>query len=157
MRPGEQLAWAIEWAGWLANRWAPETPFGSASRIRPAKSTGFQYVTSGAGLSGIGDDFTGEPIWPTNVGSAVVDGSLTWTCELPATNSLAATISASTWTADAGITVPNSSQTNTLCAATFFVAAVTADGDYFVRNSITLSTGEVKIGTFLVRVRKGKV
>lgn len=149
-RPGERLDYGIEWAGWLANRWAAATSLAAGFKVRPIKSTGYQYVAT-AGLSGFK-----EPIWPTIIGGTVVDGSITWTCQAADTTSLAATIQSSAWTADLPLTVPTPSLTGTNATAYVDVPSNCSDGDYYVRNTITLQgSGLNKKGLFLFKVRAG--
>ena len=146
-RPGETIDYAIEWAGWLANRWYAGTSYSANSKIRPRTATGFQYVAT-AGFSG-----SYEPTWPTTIGGTVTDGSITWTCAAVDTTSLASTPSSSTWSADSPLAVGTATLTGT--NATGFVTSPsnTTDGDYYVRNTVTLSSGVVKVGTLLIRVR----
>lgn len=149
-RPGEALDYAIEWTNWLANRWLASFPFAANVAVRPVRSTGFQYIAQNSGLSG-----NDEPEWPTAAGQSVVDGSITWLCQLADAWSLATTVASSAWSCDAPLTVSGTLAGNkSSCIVT--VPAGTADGDYYVRNTVTLANTLLKIGTMLLKVRSGK-
>jgi hypothetical protein len=57
--------------------WSPGANFSQGQLVLPtvANAGGFFFACSGAGATG-----ATEPVWPTVVGQAVVDGSVTWTC-----------------------------------------------------------------------------
>lgn len=146
-RPGETIDYAIEWAGWLANRWSAGASFAVNFEIRPRSSTGFQYSSSGGYSGAI------EPTWPTTIGGTVTDGSITWTCAAIDTTSLASTISSSTWAPGSPLTVGTATLTGTNATGFVTAGSGTADGDYYVRNTVTLASGVVKAGLLLIRIR----
>lgn len=157
LRPGSSDTYAIEWLGHLTNRWFAATEFAQNDTVRPRKATGYQYtVSSASGCSG-----AVEPAWPAQVGATVVDGSLTWTCEAADTQSLYATVTLSTWSADVGgVTVLGSSLGGVLnTRANVLVQAGNslADGDYYVRNVVTLSNGTMPEGVLRFSVRNTKL
>lgn len=152
-RNTEALFHPIDWAGWLSNSWRPGADLPVNFRIRPAKATGYQYVCSGGTTAFL------EPVWPTVLGDPVLgivkDGSITWTCEAVTTQSLSGTVSSSVWTAEAGVTVSSPSITGQVTTALIDTTAALNDDDYYVWNTVTLSTGEKKTGTLLLKVRAG--
>jgi hypothetical protein len=151
-RPNTTVDYAIEWLGFLSQRWFAGLPFALNYAVRPRTPTGFQYFVAIAGLSG-----ANEPNWPGKLGAQVVDGSITWQAAAIDNTSLTGTISASNWTADSGVTISSSSLVGT--RATVFVAAASAlaDGDYYVRNIVTLSTGATPEGVLRISVRATKL
>ena len=151
-RPGEILDYAFEWSEFLALRWTPGGNFAANAAIRPVNQTGFQYKATTGGYSS-----KSEPKWPTRLGDTVLDGSIVWTAVAIDATSLQSAISVSAWTADAGVTVPTTSLTGTNATGFVSVATNTADGDYYVRNTITLANSLQKIGLLLIRVRAGKL
>ena len=151
-RPGELLDYAFEWSEYLALRWTPGTNFALNATIRPAVQTGYQYKATVAGWSA-----KFQPNWPTRIGDTVQDGSVVWTAVAIDTTSLVSTISTSAWTADNPITVPTTSLTGTNATGFVNVPSNAADGDYYVRNTITLANTLQKIGLLLIRVRAGKL
>jgi hypothetical protein len=62
-----------------ARHWTASTVMPAAARTQPSVSNGYFYqaeIAFPAGTTG-----TTEPVWPTNIGSTVTDGSgITWTC-----------------------------------------------------------------------------
>jgi len=158
-RPGETLDYAFEWVGFLAQRWFPGIPFALNYAIRPRNPTGFQYVVTTAGLSAGAptSPLSTEPIWPTTATTTLTDGSVTWTCAAIDNTSLASTISNSTWSADSGVTVGGQSLVATRTGVLVAAASNLADGDYYVRNPVTLASGVVKEGVLLIKVRATKL
>jgi len=152
MRPGDKLDYAFEWANWLASRWLPSYGFAINATIRPRKSTGYQYTVTTPGLSG-----NVEPTWPTTLGATVTDGSVVWTCEAVDTQSLATTISTALWSADSPLTIASSILTGTNSTAYVNVPSNASDGDYYVRNDITLANGLTKEGVLLIKVRAKQI
>lgn len=157
IRPGEALDFGIEWSQWLANRWIAGIPFSAGSVVRPSKSTGFEYLTTAGGLSAAAAIPLVEPIWPAIVGGMVSDGSITWVCQAISTASLISTISSSSWTVDAPITQSGASLSGTRALVLATDPANTGDGDYYLRNFITLANGTTKEGVFLLRSRVGQI
>lgn len=148
----EALFHPIDWTGWLSNSWRPGADLAAGFRIRPVRPTGFQYVSSGGTTGYL------EPTWPTKIDSTlgvVVDGSVTWTAEAVDTRSLSGTVGASVWAADAGVTITLPSFVGQVATALIDTTAAVLDHDYYVTNTVTLSNGETKTGTILLKVRAG--
>lgn len=160
-RPNTSLDYAIEWGGYLSQRWLPGQNFALNYVVRPRTSTGFQYVASIAGFSGPNTYAGGtpEPAWPTAAGQTIVDGTVTWTCEAVDTTSLVGTITSSTWTADSGVTIAASSYAGT--RSNVIVAAAPTgtlpDGDYYVRNLIGVTNGATYEGVLRISIRNTKL
>lgn len=57
--------------------WVGTTNYAIGNRVVPTVANGYYYeVTTDAGSSG-----GAQPTWPITIGSTVVDGGITWTCE----------------------------------------------------------------------------
>jgi hypothetical protein len=56
--------------------WAATTVYALKARVQPTVKNGFWYRVTTNGTTG-----GSEPVWPTTIGSTVVDGTVTWTCE----------------------------------------------------------------------------
>lgn len=59
-----------------ATTWAAGTAYNVGDRVFPTTRNGYVYECTAAGTS----DAATEPIWPTNIGDTVVDGTVTWQC-----------------------------------------------------------------------------
>lgn len=151
-RPNTSVDYGIEWLGFLSQRWFPATAFALNYAIRPRIATGFQYVVASAGVSA-----ANEPKWPTGIGATIVDGSITWQCAAAANTSLAATISASNWSTDGGVTIASSALNGTQAVVVVAAANNLADGDYYVRDIVTLSNGTSPEGVLRISVRNTKL
>jgi hypothetical protein len=156
-RPGEALDYGIEWSQWLANRWIAGIPFAAGSVVRPSKANGYEYLTLAGGMSAAAAIPLVEPVWPTAVGGIVIDGSIAWICQAISTASLVSTISSSIWTPDNPITQSAASLSGTRAIVIATNPANTADGDYYLRNFITLANSTTKEGIFLLRSRAGQI
>jgi len=161
-RPGSSLDYAIEWAGFLSNRWFPGLPFDAGYAIRPRCPTGFQYVAQNSGLSAHAPTSSSpwrdaEPAWPLAPGQTVQDGSITWKCAAVDTTSLASTISASSWTSDGGVSVGARGLVGTRAGVLVIADASLADGDYYVRNTISLASTVTPEGLLRISVRARKL
>ena len=82
-------------------RWQANRAYQTGQVVRPNQraGTGFEYLAAtdaGGGMSS-GDQ---EPTWPKVVGGTVVDGSITWTCQLPTYDSLRERIDSVVWDED---------------------------------------------------------
>lgn len=95
----ERKPYGFNWTALLARRWSADTPFATGVKVRPTEATGFQYSSSG-GQSG-----PEEPSWPTVIGGTVTEGSITWTCEALAADSLADQIDDDSWLVPPGIVI----------------------------------------------------
>jgi len=155
LRPGEVMNFAFEWSIWLANRWIAGIPVNAGFAIRPRKATGFEYATAAGGFSGSVAPPAIEPAWPILEGLQVSDGTVLWTCQAISDSSLESTISSSDWAADSPLTLGGLSRNGTRVAGLVTIGSATADGDYYVRNTITLASTVKKVGTLLMRVRAG--
>lgn len=145
--PGEELDYAVDFAGHCARVREPNTEYSSGVKVRPARATGYQY-SSGGGVTG-----TQEPRWPTTIGNTVQDGSVTWTCEAITTGSLKRTVTGTpTWTADTGLTVgtPTVSGTKT----TSLVSGGTLGQTYLVRVAGTFSDGTDLVVPLQVEIKR---
>lgn len=80
--------------------------------------------------------------------AAVLDYSINWTDWLPDGD----TITTSTWTADAGITMDSDSNTTT--AATVWVSGGTVGESYNLVNHIVTADGREDDRTIIIRVRE---
>jgi len=60
--------------------WSQSSVFGLMQRIQPTapNGNGYYFTCTAAGTTG-----TVEPVWPSKVGTTVVDGGVTWTCSAP--------------------------------------------------------------------------
>jgi len=54
--------------------WAATTAYTAGDYARPTTANGFRYEATTGTTGG------SEPVWPTSIGGAVVDGTVTWTC-----------------------------------------------------------------------------
>jgi hypothetical protein len=102
-RPDEKLDYAFDFLLELSRKWEANTQFTAGVRVRPSTSrlqTGFEYISDGGQTNG-----ASEPIWPTEDGETVTDGSITWTAAELSLDSLRDRIHTAVWSADTGITV----------------------------------------------------
>jgi hypothetical protein len=85
----------------FALRWQPNRAYQTGQAVRPnaLPGTGFEYVATAADSSG-GMSADQEPNWTKTVGATVVDGSITWTCQLPTYDSLRERIDSVDWDSD---------------------------------------------------------
>ncbi len=54
--------------------WQPGTAYQVGALVAPSAQNGHRYICTAAGVSN-----ANEPVWPTNPGAAVQDGTVTWT------------------------------------------------------------------------------
>ena len=98
--PDESLPVSLSLYRLCANFWRPNEQFALNEFVRPLRPNGFSYECTTAGTSG-----SREPRWPTSIGVAVTEGSITWTCRAAGVSGLNS-ISSLTATSDpAGITI----------------------------------------------------
>jgi hypothetical protein len=148
MRVGEKNTFGIDWADWLANRWAAGELVTAGFVIRPTTPNGFQYPCTVAGESG-----GVEPTWPTPVGAAITEGSVSWVCEDVDTTSLSNTVQSSVWVAPAGVIITSPTVIGQITGTLLDVTGAVAGTDYLVNNVVTMSDGEVAIGQLKLKVR----
>lgn len=119
----------------LSRTWQPGKEYGLTEYVRPNIANGYEYEATAAGQSG-----TIEPKWPTTVGNAVADGSVTWTARAFGPNGRD-TISSVNIDAPAGITVsaPNTVGTE----VSFTISGGTKDETYEISVEVTTGSGEV--------------
>ncbi len=124
---------SIDWRKNVVQAWGREREYAINDIVRAPTGTGFYYKCTVAGLSG-----GAVPDWKREADVLMSDGSVTWQVKTPAASGLF-TISVSTWTVDAGITVGVKSILGYL---TRIELDDGVDGQqYRAINDITLSTG----------------
>lgn len=84
----------------LATRWQANRAYLSGQIVRPNTGTGFEYVATTPDSSGGLSNGEAEPNWPKVVGGTVVDGSITWTAQLPSFDGLRDRIDTVVWESD---------------------------------------------------------
>lgn len=148
LRVGERNTFGIDWSEWLANRWSRGSAVLLGFTVRPSVPNGYEFVCTTAGESGFA-----EPPWPARLGATIRDGSVVWTCQGMANDSLKNTLSSAVWTAPAGIAASSATVLGQISAVMLDTSAATAGVDYMVENTATMSDGEVKIGQIVIKVR----
>lgn len=140
-RAGGNYPYTIDVSARTTSQWLANTPFPAAALVRPSdgNGTGFAYQASGAGETG-----ENEPAWPTTAGQTVVDGSITWTADVPPAAGQD-TISSVTWVQsnppDATLTL--GSQSHNSFAVTGYVGGGTSGKVYTIVITITMSSGAI--------------
>lgn len=148
LRPGDALDFGFDWSRWLANARRSGAAVAAGYCIRPGKPNGFEYVAT-AGVTG-----SEEPVWPTEIGASVDDGSVSWVCQAASSSSLASLVSSAVWTPDSPVTVSDQTVlSGNITAARITVPALAPDGDYYVFCKMTTVAAKAKTGTLLMRVR----
>lgn len=146
--PSETLDYSVDFESHCARYREPNTDYSTSTKVRPVRSTGFQYNASTGGRTG-----TDEPRWPKTVGGTVVDGSVTWTCEALASSSLQRTVSGTpTWTADTGVTVASQSVSGT--KGTALLSGGTEGQRYMVRVQATCSDSSTPVASFWLSFKR---
>ncbi len=86
----------------LAIRWQPNRTYQTGQIVRPNElpGTGYEYVASTADSTGGLSAGDAEPNWPKTLGGTVVDGSVTWTAQLPTFDGLRDRIDSVQWVTD---------------------------------------------------------
>jgi hypothetical protein len=120
-------------------KWDENLPVVANSLIRPThgNGTGFVYLTSSNGQTG-----ENEPAWPTTVGGTVIDGSVTWTAEVPPAagqDGIASVVWSQVSPPDATLTL--SAQSNTALVASVNIGGGTSGNTYTVLAKITMTSG----------------
>ncbi len=84
----------FDWHDYLALTWGAgrSVQSGEKVRLKRSRSRGLQFRCSIAGVTG-----SREPVWPIADGGIVTDGSVEWTAEPVAADSLRTTITGSNW------------------------------------------------------------
>lgn len=132
----------------FALRWRPARAYLTGQIVRPndRPATGFQYVaaTDASGGMSSGDQ---EPNWPKIVGGTVVDGSVTWTAQLPTYDGLRERIDSVAWNdADVGDLILADQVEQDLPGlqeVRIWVSGGTVDRTYDARALITTESGAV--------------
>lgn len=140
------IDYGIDWTAFLAKHWQQGTSYAANDRIRPRTPTGFEYEATTAGQSA-----AREPRWPTTLADTVADGSVVWTARALSTASLQTTVSASTWTADPGLTLSGSQLDGQL--ATTIVAGGNSGQTYSIYNRATFANGQRAEAELMIPVR----
>jgi hypothetical protein len=60
--------------------WQPGAYFDLGASCRPSGANGFVYVVTAAAAPALSGPT--QPVWPVTAGATIVDGDLTWTCEV---------------------------------------------------------------------------
>lgn len=147
LKVGEKVPLAIDWEAWLENRWVGGRAYGSNVVVRPTLATGFEYKCTVPGYTA-----SSEPSWPTTVGGTVIDGQVTWTAQAVTAASLTATVSSAPWSAPSGIAISSQSVTRYVAKVLVDTTTSSAGQNYDVLNTLNLSDGTQKIGTWRIRV-----
>lgn len=146
--PGDKLDYGVNFEPSLANVWKAGTTYATTSRIRPNRSTGYEYECTTAGQSA-----NREPSdWPIVIGATKTDGSVTWTCRALSTSSLRTTVASVTWNADTGITVSGQTLTGQIAAA--YIEGGTDGEDYTVLIKATMADGTSTTAVCILSVRR---
>jgi len=145
---GDIVPWGFDFTGYLTNEWSEGTVFLVGDVIRPADSTGYEYISSG-GQSG-----SSEPRWPRTLASTVTDGSITWTAQAISNDSLRTTIDTSVWFAptDISISVEQVYDTDGMQMTSALIGGGVAGESYDVLNTVTFDDGSVEVSIIRVSV-----
>lgn len=83
----------------FAIRWQANRAYDTGQVVRPNElpATGYEYVATALDLSGGMSNGASEPNWPKVIGTAVVDGSITWTAQPPTYDGLRERIDTVLW------------------------------------------------------------
>lgn len=147
-RVGDQLAFAIDWTGWLAIRWVPGALQQPGTILRPVNPNGFAYTTVNGGQSS-----TLEPSWPGTLGQTVNDGSIVWQCVPIDNTSLQATVSSVKWAAASQIGILGQAIKGQVALVALDLSGAIQGVDYLVTCAATFTDGETKTGKLLIKVR----
>lgn len=147
-RVGDQLAFAIDWTGWLAIRWIPGAMQDPGAIVRPVNANGFAYTTTAGGQSN-----SIEPVWPATLGQTVNDGSIVWQCVAIDNTSLQATVSSAKWSAPSGVSILGQATKGQITLVAIDLTQATAGVDYAVNCDASFTDGESKTGQILIKVR----
>ena len=93
----ERLDYAFNVTDELALRWQTSRSYLTGQVVRPSVATGFEYVATTDDSSGGLTNGRVEPTWPRAEGGTVVDGSVTWTAQLPTFEGLRDRIDTVAW------------------------------------------------------------
>lgn len=144
---GEQIPYGIDWEDWLALRWQEGTQVSAGQVIRPSIPNGYELICSVAGETG-----SFEPGWPPFNGSTVLDGSAQWQVQPLSNDSLEATVADVSWSANVELGLSG----NVLAGQTTIITVDTTNAevaDYFLKCTVSMSDGQQKVGTIIVKVR----
>jgi len=152
-RPFDNVPVQADWHDYVINRRRTGVAVVLDFRMRPLRddATGLQYRATTGGVTSRKPWF--EIAWPRVVGGTVSDGSVIWTAEAMASNSLRASIVDDDWPAVTGLTLTNESVSDFVY--TVFVAGGIHGSTYEVRHRVTLAgtSAEAKEGLIILPVR----
>jgi hypothetical protein len=145
---GEQLWYGVNWEDWLASNWEANSSALVGQVLRPTIANGLEFACITAGQTG-----AVEPTWAAFVGGQVIDGSAIWQGQPISSASLDDTISGSSFSAPAGITL-DSAQIQTLRSYLIIETPAALVGtDYNVLCTIYTTGGQQKIAKLRIKVR----
>jgi hypothetical protein len=150
-RPADKVPVNVDWHDYLINERKPGVAIAPNFTVRPRRqsATGLEYKATTSGVTSFAPN--DRIRWPTTAAQTVTDGTVIWTSQAVSTSSLRATISSNAWTFDNGVT--KSDESNSDLVYTAFAAAGFDGQTYALRQSVTLSNGEVKEALILLPVK----
>lgn len=159
LRVGERKPYGFDLTKFCANYFRPGEVHALTEVVRPREvedggkgPTGLQYRVTTAGQC-----VDREPVWPTTAAETVVCGTVTFTAEAISNTSLKKTISASTWTGPATITIDDEATETSdgeQKTAAFIEATEAFTEPVEVVNHVTFSDGHEE--DFAIKVSKAK-
>lgn len=145
LKVGEKVPFGIDWESWLEQRWLAGRLYSLNYVLRPTHATGYEYKCTTAGYSG-----DSEPAWPAT--GTIADGSIVWTPQAISASSLSASIISAPWTAPGAIALTNQSLSSYKATVLVDTSGATAGQQYDVLNTLNLSDGTAKVGTWRIKV-----
>lgn len=142
---GDRVPITLDFTQLILRPWRAAGIYALNDKIRGSKP-GFQFNAGNAGQAGLR-----EPRWPTTLGGTVVDGSITWTAEAVAVDSLVKTLVSATWSADASITISGTAVDTTEQTAIAYVQP-SAAGVFNVTVTPTFSDTPAHAEAFIVEL-----
>ena len=134
----------FDWHDYLALTWAPgrNVAVGEKIRLKRARSKGVQFACTTAGVTGFR-----EPIW---LGTPISDGSVVWTPEPIAADSLRTTIIDSQWPSVDGLTLASAHDSD----LRYLIQAGggSSGQSYEIRQQVTFANGEQDEGVAILPV-----
>jgi hypothetical protein len=140
------------WTREFSRLWQRDEPYDLGVTVRPNTNpvTGYQYISSGGQSGEI------EPNWPRVAGAEIVDGSITWTTEAIATNSLEEMIASDLWTVSDSPGLTLEPQAPTVLAGKQATRAIMSGGlsgvTYVVENEVFSSEGLEYVARLLLTI-----
>jgi hypothetical protein len=157
LRVGERKPYGFDVTKFCTNYWSPGEVYAVTEVVRPRDvedggkgPTGLQYRVTVAGQC-----VDREPTWPTTAGETVVCGTVTFIAEAISNTSLKKTISSSTWSGPATITIDDDttqSSDGEQKTAVFIEATEEFSEAVEVVNHVTFSDGHEE--DFAIKVSK---